>query len=258
MRVYAISAIAVAATPLVLTEAQSGPAQRGIIPKPPVAGLTAKPPRLSIVVLPFANLSSDPEQEYFVDAITDDLTTDLSRISGSFVIARTTAFTYKGNPIDVRKLGRELGVRYVLEGSVRRLGEQIQVNVQLIDAETGAHLWVDRFDTGRSNLAKAQSAITSRLARTLQTRARRGRRPPNRAGTTSGCRRARSGHARLGLVLAAFICDKPEQAQRDFEKALEIDPESADARVGIATVLGEAGPQVGANRVTRISHAASN
>ncbi len=124
-------------------------------------------PRLSIVVLPFANLSNDPEQEYFVDGITDDLTTDLSRISDSFVIARTTAFTYKGKSVDAKQIGRELGVRYVLEGSVRRLGDEVQVNVQLIDAETGAHLWADRFDTDRTNLAKAQNEITGRLARTL-------------------------------------------------------------------------------------------
>jgi adenylate cyclase len=96
------------------------------------------------------------------------LTTDLSRIVNSFVISRTTAFTYKGKPVDVRQIGRELGVRYVLEGSVRRLGEQVQVNVQLIDAESGSHLWADRFDTDRANLAKAQSEITSRLAWTLK------------------------------------------------------------------------------------------
>src|SRR5215813_9351696 len=97
------------------------------------------PPRLSIVVLPFDNLSSDPEQEYFADGITDDLTTDLSRISGSFVIARNTAFTYKGKAIDAKQIGRELRVRYALEGSVRRTGDQVRVNVQLIDAKTGAH-----------------------------------------------------------------------------------------------------------------------
>src|SRR5262249_25826987 len=112
-------------------------------------------------------LSNDPEQEYFADGITDDLTTDLSRISDIFVIARTTAFTYKGKPADARKIGRELGVRYVLEGSVRRIGDQVQVNVQLIDAETGGHVWADRFDTDRRNLAEAQSEITGRLARTL-------------------------------------------------------------------------------------------
>src|SRR6202045_2782333 len=97
------------------------------------AGKPANPaPRISLVVLPFANLSADPDQEYFADAITDDLTTDLSRIADSFVIARTTAFTYKRKPVDVRQVARELGVRYVLEGSVRRMGERVQVNVQLI------------------------------------------------------------------------------------------------------------------------------
>src|SRR6202158_4519358 len=135
---------------------------------PAIASPAAKPaPRLSIVVLPFANLSNDPEQEYFADGITDDLTTDLSRISESFVIARTTAFTYKGKPVDVKQIGHDLGVRYVLEGGVQRSGEQVQVNVQLIDTESGAHLWADRCDTDRTNLAKAQSEITGRLARTL-------------------------------------------------------------------------------------------
>src|ERR1700719_4533380 len=99
------------------------------------------PPRLSIVVLPFANLSGDPEQDYFVDGVTESLTTDLSRISGSFVIGRHTAFTYKGKAVDVKQIGRELNIRYVLEGSVQRSGNQLRVNVQLIDAETASHLW---------------------------------------------------------------------------------------------------------------------
>src|SRR5262249_49686562 len=116
---------------------------------------TKSTPRLSIVVLPFSNLSNDPDQEYFADGITDDLTTDMSRISGSFVIARHTAFTYKGKSIDAKQIGRELGVRYVLEGSVRRTGDHVRVNVQLIDSETGAHLWADRFDTDRANLPQA-------------------------------------------------------------------------------------------------------
>jgi TolB-like protein len=124
-------------------------------------------PRLSIVVLPFQNLSNDPDQEYFADGITDDLTSDLSRISGSCVIARTTAFTYKGKPVDVKQIGRELAVHYVLEGSVRRTGDQVRVNAQLIDAVSGAHLWADRFDTNLANLAKTQSEITGRLAWTL-------------------------------------------------------------------------------------------
>jgi adenylate cyclase len=124
-------------------------------------------PRLSFVVLPFENLSRDPDQEYFADGITDDLTTDLSRIPDSFVIAHTTASTYKGKPVVVKQIGRELGVRYVIEGSVRVAGDQVQVNVQLIDAETGAHVWADRFDTDRTNLAEAQDEITGRLARAL-------------------------------------------------------------------------------------------
>ena len=130
-------------------------------------GSTGSVPRLSIAVLPFTNLSSDPEQEYFADGITDDLTTDLSRIAGSFVIACSTAFTYKGKPVDVKQVGRELGVRYVLEGSVRRSGSRVRMNVQLIDAQTGGHLWAERFDIARQNLAEAEDEIIGRLARTL-------------------------------------------------------------------------------------------
>jgi len=124
-------------------------------------------PRLSIVVLPLANLSNDPEQQYFADGITEDLTTDLSRLAGMLVISRNTAFTYQGKRVDTKQIGRELGVRYVLEGSVRRSGNQVRVNVQLIDAESGAHVWADRFDTDCANLAEAQDEIIARLARSL-------------------------------------------------------------------------------------------
>ncbi len=127
------------------------------------------PPRLSIVVLPFANIGGDPEQDYFVDGVTESLTTDLSRISGSFVIARNTAFTYKGKPVDVKQIGRELGVRYVLEGSVQRGGNRLRVNVQLINAESGAHLWAERFDKPVADLFDMQDEIVARLARQLDT-----------------------------------------------------------------------------------------
>jgi len=110
------------------------------------------PERLSIVVLPFTNLSGDPTQDYLADVITEELTSSLSRIAGSFVIARSTAFTYKGKPIDVRQLGRDLGVRYALEGSAQRSGKQLGVTAQLIDAENGAHLWSDQFDANIANL----------------------------------------------------------------------------------------------------------
>jgi len=121
-------------------------------------------PRLSIVVLPFANLSNDPEQGYLVDGVTDDLTSDLSRIPESFVISRSTAFTYKGKQVGAKEIGRELGVRYLLEGSVRRSGGLVRVNVQLIDTESGAHLWVERFDRDISDLLRLQDEITRRTA----------------------------------------------------------------------------------------------
>ena len=127
----------------------------------------ANAPRLSIVVLPFENLSGDKEQDYFADGITDDLTTDLSHLNGSLVIARNTAFTYKGKPVDAKEIGRELGVRYLLEGSVRRLGEKVEVNAQLISTETGAHVWADRFDGERSKLGELQVDVVSRLANSL-------------------------------------------------------------------------------------------
>ena len=111
---------------------------------PPIAQ-PASAPRLSIVVLPFANLGNDPEQQYFADGITEDVTTNLSRIAGMLVISRNTAFTYQGKQVDTKQVGRELGVRYMLEGSVRRSGNQIRINAQLIDAERDTHLWAERF-----------------------------------------------------------------------------------------------------------------
>jgi len=156
VRAYAINTAAVVSSP------------SGMAPVKPVVKQVSNAapivPRLSIVVLPFANLSDDPKQDYFADGITDDMTTDLSRISDSFVIARNTAFTYKAKSVDMKEIGRDLGVRYALEGSVRRTGEQVRVNVQLIDTESGAHIWADRFDTDLADLAEAQDEITGRLA----------------------------------------------------------------------------------------------
>jgi TolB-like protein len=124
-------------------------------------------PRLSMVVLPFTNIGGDPEQEYFVDGVTESLTTDLSRIAGSFVIARNTAFSYKGKWPDVRQVGRELNVRYLLEGSIQRGGNRLRVNVQLIGTESGNHLWAERFDKPLADLFDMQDEIVSRLANTL-------------------------------------------------------------------------------------------
>ena len=127
---------------------------------PPIAA-----PRLSIVVLPFANLSDDREQQYFADGITEDLTTDLSRIGGTLVISRNTAFTFKDKRTNTKQIGRELCVRYVLEGSVRRSGNQLRVNAQLIDAESDTHLWAERFDGETSDLFALQDEITGRMSR---------------------------------------------------------------------------------------------
>jgi adenylate cyclase len=196
-------------------------------------------PRLSIVVLPFTNLSNDPEQDYFVDSITDDLTTDLSRIDGSFVISRTTAFIYKGKSVDVKQIGRDLGVRYVLEGSVRRVGEQVEVNVQLIDAESGAHAWADRFNTDRADLGKAQEEITSRLARTLDI-----------ALVQAAGRQIdpeKNPDARDLIMRGWALYYDPQvhwqEAEDAFEKALELDPQSTGAKIALARMLEEGVPR---------------
>jgi TolB-like protein/class 3 adenylate cyclase len=134
------------------------------VPSPLSTSQPVVAPRLSIVVLPFANLSNDPEQQYFADGITEDVTTDLSRVAGLFVISRNTAFTYKNQPIDERRIGRELGVRYVLEGSVRRFDKHVRVNAQLIQAETNRHLWAERFDSDADDLFALQNEISRRIA----------------------------------------------------------------------------------------------
>jgi adenylate cyclase len=125
-------------------------------------------PRLSIVVLPFANLNNDPDQQYLADGITEDLTTDLSRIAHMLVISADTAFTYRGKSAAARQIGRELQVRYLLEGSVQRSGSHVRINAQLIDAETDAHLWAGRFDGDTGDLFTMQDEITHRIARSLE------------------------------------------------------------------------------------------
>src|ERR1700730_10558521 len=155
VRVYALRPSAIADLP-----ASSGPLATSI-------SQPAFAPRMSIVVLPFANLSDDREQQYFADGITEDLTTDLSRLADMFVISRNTAFTYRNKPIDTKQIGRELCVRYVLEGSVRRSGNRVRVNAQLIDAATDAHLWAERFDSDTVDLFALQNEITSRIGNAL-------------------------------------------------------------------------------------------
>jgi len=129
----------------------------GVAAKPAPLALPEKP---SIAVLPFQNMSGDPEQDYFADGMVEDITTGLARIKWLFVIARNSSFTYKGNAIDVRQVGRELGVRYVLEGSVRKAGNRVRITAQLVEAETGAHLWADRYDGALQDVFDLQDQIT--------------------------------------------------------------------------------------------------
>jgi adenylate cyclase len=194
-------------------------------------------PRLSMIVLPFANFSDDPELEHFADRITDDLTIDLSQMIGGFVIARNTAFTYKGKPIDVKQIGRELGVRYVVEGSVRRVGDLLRLNAQLTDAESGAHLWTVRFDTDPVDLAQTQSEITGRLARVInfklvETEALSIER--EKALDPDPHDLLVQGWAMLSRPISAATRG---EALRIFERVLEIDGDSAAARIGVAYVL---------------------
>ena len=193
-------------------------------------------PRLSIVVLPFRNLSGDPSQDYFADGITEDLTSDLSRIAGSFVISRNTAFTFKGKAVDVRQIGRELGVRYVLEGSVRRMGSTVRVNAQLIDAGTDAHLWAEQMDVDQGTLTTSQDnfGIASRLARALSVELVNveGRRAP-RANPDAVDLTMRG----WSILNAAPQQDDAKRSVTVFEDALRIDPDNSQARVGLAHAL---------------------
>jgi TolB-like protein/class 3 adenylate cyclase len=271
IHVFAMNADAVAATPLIAAAMPLGRARnlrRIIIPasvivgvfiaivawgvwskrSPPTASVQAPAvestrvahvPRLSVVVLPFANLSNDPEQEYFADGITDDLTSDLTRITDSFVIARNTAFTYKGKAVDVKQVGKELGVRYALEGSVRRTGQQVQVNVQLVDTETGGHIWADRLEADRTDLAKAQDQIVARLARRLQleiveaaTRRIELEKPTN-PEASDFVMRGWAWYYRPNTV------ESLQETQGAFERALQIDPQSVAAKIGLAFIVTE-------------------
>ena len=192
-------------------------------------------PRLSIVVLPFTNLSNDPEQQYFADGIAEDLTTDLSRISGMFVISRNTAFTYRNKPIDTKQIGRELGVRYVLEGSVRRSGNQLRVNTQLIDAGTDAHLWAERFDRDADDLFVLQNEITNRIANALGVEliAAEAARPTEHPDALDYILRGRAAGLKPG--------SRESYAERIslFERALALDPQSVEAQTRLAVSLAD-------------------
>ena len=199
---------------------------------PLTAAQESAPPRLSVVVMPFANIGGGPEQEPFVDGVTESLTTDLSRIRGAVVIARNTAFAYKGRRLDVKTIGRELNVRYVLEGSVQRGGNRMRVNVQLIDAETGNHLWAERFDKPLADLFDMQDEIVARFAGAL-----------NAQLVAAEARRAEQAPSPdtmdlyfqgLTWLNKGLTPENLAQAHSFFERALSVDPGNVDALVGSA------------------------
>jgi len=212
------------------------------------------PPRLSLVVLPFANIGGDPEQDYFVDGVTESLTTDLSRMTSAFVIGRNTAFTFKGKAVDLRQIGRDLNVRYVLEGSVQRSGSRMRVNVQLIDAQSGNHLWADRFDKPVADLFDMQDEIVARLANALNTQliiaeARRAERTPSPDSMDLYFQG-------MSWYNRGFTPDYLSEARKLFERALALDPGNVDAIVGIAmTSVQFAATHTSDDRATRLAEA---
>jgi TolB-like protein len=190
-------------------------------------------PRLSIVVLPFANLSDDRQQEYFADAVTDSLTADLSRIQGSFVISCNTGFTYKGRRVSGKQIGAELGVRYVLEGSVLRSGKQVRINAQLIDAETDGHVWAERFERDTGDLFALQEEITRRIAVALHLElvGAEAARPTKHPDALDYILRGRAATMRPPSRESRI------EAIGLFERALALDPHSAVAQSYLATAL---------------------
>ena len=210
----------------------------------PVAGSAARPapardaaprrapPRLSLVVLPFVNLSGGPEQDYFADGVTESLTTDISRLNGSFVIARNTAFTFKDKAMNATEIGEALNVRYVLEGSVQRGGERLRLSVQLIDAASGANIWTDRFDKPVTDLFDMQDEIVTRLARALGVQlvaaeARRAEAAPD----VDSMDVYFMGQA---AVNGGFGPAEAVRARALFHRALALDPNNVDALAALA------------------------
>ncbi len=199
------------------------------------AGAAVEAAHLSLVVLPFTNLSGDASQDYFADGVTDNLTTDLARIRDSFVIARNTAFTFKGKAVDAKEIGRELGVRYVLEGSVQRDQNRVRVNVQLIDAQSGAHIWADRFEEDVVDLFKLQDEVVARLANSLGNELVKAEaRGDGRIANVDAFDLTMRGRALVFEYLRQSTRENNNAARALFEQALAINPEDAGALAGDA------------------------
>jgi adenylate cyclase len=186
------------------------------------------PDKPSIVVLPFDNMSKDPEQDYFSNGITEVLTSDLSRLSGLFVIARNTAFTYKGKPVNVQDVGKELGVRYVLEGSVQKAADQVRIVAQLVDATTGGHIWSERYDRPLKDIFALQDEIVQKIVTTLKLQLTLREQGILVLKTTDNLE-AYDYFLRGAESFLRFTKDANVQARQMFEKAIELDPQYAAA-----------------------------
>ena len=194
-------------------------------------------PRASIMVLPFRNVSDNPGQDYFADAVTDDITTDLSRLSDTLVISPATAFTYKGKAIDPRQIRREFGVRYLLEGSIRKDGIQVQTNAQLVDTSNAAHIWADRFDTELAVLSDLQDAITGRIASSLQIQLVKAEsRRANAEQATDPDAIDQRLHA-MAIIAASPSPEHSLSARQHLEDSVRLDPRSAESWALLANVL---------------------
>ncbi len=195
------------------------------------------PPRASIVVMPFDNFSSDASQGYVADAITDDVTTDLARLKGTFVIARNTAFTFKGRSVDAREIGKECGVRYMLEGSITRAGNQLETNVQLIDTQSGAHIWADRFVHEVTDFVELEKAITGRIATSLNIQLIRaeGRRLTSEQAVSPDAVDLR--FRGMSFYFSSITPEHSREAQRFLEESVRRDPQSAEAWGWLGEIL---------------------
>jgi len=195
------------------------------------------PEKPSLAVLPFNNMSGDPEQEYFVDGITEDIITDISKVPGLFVIARNSSFAYKKQNIDVKEVGRKFGVRHVLEGSVRKAGMKVRINVQLIDAESGGHVWAERFDRDLEDIFALQDEVTQKIVAALKLKLAGGgqARPRERAKVNT---EAYDYLLRARSLIMQFTPEANAEARAMLERALAIDPTMATAYAGLAMALG--------------------
>jgi TolB-like protein/Tfp pilus assembly protein PilF len=195
------------------------------------------PDKPSIAVLPFDNMSGDPEQEYFADGMTEDLITDLSKISGMFVVARNSSFAFKGQTIDIRDAARRLGVRYVLEGSVRKAGSRVRINVQLIDALSGGHLWADRYDGTVENVFELQDDVGAKVVSALSVRLQ-GDETERLQRIHTHNLNAYELYVRAKATPYPPIPERIDAAREMFEQVIEMDPDFAGGYAGVSWMLG--------------------